>query len=92
MPGQNRRDNGACGAIWHAEGADRSARTLLTSSDGYPSRHEQQGFLHQLVAGGMRLKPLAGKPLSFGYLFASHLLFDNVFALLRIRISLGRCK
>jgi hypothetical protein len=25
-----------------------------------------------LVAGGMRLKPLAGHPLAFGYLFAGH--------------------
>ena len=29
-----------------------------------------------LVAGGMRLKPLAGQPLGFGYLFASHPLLE----------------
>ena len=39
----------------------------------------------------MRLKPLAGQPLGFGYLFASHLLFDDVFVKPRA-IFLGRRK
>ncbi len=43
-----------------------------------------------VAAGGMRLFPLAGQPLGFGYLFASHLLFDEVFKFLRFLISLGR--
>ena len=42
-----------------------------------------------VAAGGMRLKPLAGQPLGFGYLFASHPLFDDVFVLLRNLIFLG---
>ena len=29
-----------------------------------------------VAAGGMRLKPLAGQTLGFGYLFASHLLLE----------------
>ena len=49
MPGQNRRDNGARGAIWPAEGADRSARALLTSSDRDESQRGQQGSLHALI-------------------------------------------
>ena len=38
----------------------------------------------------MRLYPLAGEPLSFGYLFASHPLFDAVFVLPRTLMPLGR--
>ena len=38
----------------------------------------------------MRLYPLGGQTLGFGYLFASHPLFDGVFVTLRILISLGR--
>ena len=30
-----------------------------------------------VAAGGMRLYPLAGKTLSFGYLFASHPLYQS---------------
>jgi hypothetical protein len=37
----------------------------------------------------MRLYPLAGQPLGFGYLFASHPPFDEVFVLLCTHISLG---
>jgi len=38
----------------------------------------------------MRLYPLAGQPLGFSYLFASHPLFDAVFVALCILNSLGR--
>ena len=44
-----------------------------------------------LVAdSGMCGDPLTGEPLAFGYLFGSHLLFDEVFVILRILESLGR--
>jgi hypothetical protein len=43
-----------------------------------------------VAAGGMRLYPLAGHPLGFGYLLASHPLFEDLFATLRTLISLGR--
>ena len=33
-----------------------------------------------VAAGRMRLKPLAGHPLGFAYLFASHPLFEDVFS------------
>jgi len=36
----------------------------------------RRGYWGGLVAGGMRLKPLAGQTLGFGYLFASHPPFD----------------
>ncbi len=42
-----------------------------------------------VAAGGMRLYPLAGQPLGFGYLFASHLLLEDVFVARRSLISLG---
>ena len=45
-----------------------------------------------VAAGGMRLKPLAGHPLSFGYLFASHPLFDEVFVIPRRPKSLSLSK
>ena len=37
----------------------------------------------------MRLKPLGGQPLGFGYLFAIHPPFGSVFVTLRKLISLG---
>ena len=40
----------------------------------------------------MRLYPLAGQPLGFGYLFGSHLLLDSVLESLPTQISLGRCE
>ena len=43
-----------------------------------------------VAAGGMRLYPLAGQSLGFGYLFASHPLFEEIFVTLRTLISLGR--
>ena len=50
------------------------------------------GATEGLVAdGGMRRDPLAGEPLGFGYLFASHLLFDDVFVILCGLMSLGFC-
>ena len=38
----------------------------------------------------MRLYPLGGQTLAFGYLFASHPRLGSVFVTLRIFISLGR--
>ena len=52
----------------------RTSRTLL---DSWVWLGATEGGL--VAAGGMRLKPLGGQPLGFGYLFASHPLFDDAF-------------
>ena len=45
-----------------------------------------------VAAGGMRLYPLAGHPLGFAYLFASHPPFKDVFVILRRPIFLSLSK
>ena len=52
-------------------------RTRRTLFDSWVWLGATEGLV---AAGGMRLKPLAGQTLGFGYLCASHLLFEDVFS------------